>query len=103
MPKTPYQQDKEEERRKAVKPPMFPLAQVRKSHGWTQAQLAEKVHAITDEPFSPGSLSLIEKGHRGASASVLAALGQAFGMDPDAAEVDYTPSHSRRKIEGLTA
>lgn len=95
--------NKYEDQRDKVKPPMFSLAQVRKSHGWTQAQLAEKVHAITDEPFSPGSLSLIEKGHRGASANVLAAIGQAFGMDPGAAQVDYTPSHSRRKIEGLTA
>ncbi|MGZ4518927.1 MAG: helix-turn-helix domain-containing protein [Mycobacteriaceae bacterium] len=100
MPKVddPYSQQ-----RPKVTPPQIGLADLRKSHKLTQANVAEQVAAIIDGEFYSGSLSLIEKGHRGASAEVLRALEQVFGLAEGAVAVDYTPSHSRRKIEGLSA
>lgn len=80
-----------------VPPPVIGLADLRKSHKLTQANVAEQVSAIIDKPFYSGSLSLIEGGHRGASADVLAAFAQVFGLAPDALRVAYKPSHDRRK------
>jgi hypothetical protein len=94
---------KPKDQRPQVSPPSVGLADLRKSHRLTQASVAEQVAAITDEPFYSGSLSLIEGGHRGASASVLRALEQVFGLSEGAMRVDYEPSHSRRKVEDPAA
>lgn len=86
-----------DKQRPKVEPPRIGLADLRKSHRLTQASVAEQVAAIIDETFNSGSLSLIEGGHRGASADVLSALEQVYGLAPGAMRVDYEPSHSRRK------
>lgn len=83
--------------RAKVEPPSIKLSDLRKSHRMTQAQVAEQVAAITDQPFYSGSLSLIEGGHRGASADILRALEQVYGLAAGAIGTDYQPSHSRRK------
>lgn len=90
---------KYETQRPKVSPPMIGLADLRKSHRLTQAQVAEQVAAITDKPFNSGSLSLVEGGHRGASAEVLGALEQVYGLGAGSLVVDYKPSHDRRKVE----
>lgn len=92
--KDPYKDQREQ-----VTPPHVGLAALRKSHGLTQTQVAEKVSAKLDKPFYSGSLSLIEGGHRGASDEVLRALEQVFGLGLGDVTVNYTPSHSRRKSE----
>lgn len=84
-------------KRPKVQPPKLGIAALRKSHRMTQAQVAEQVAAIIDNDFYSGSLSLIEGGHRGASAEVLAALEQVFGLAAGDLRVDYTPSHDRRR------
>ena len=86
-----------DQQRPKVQPPHIGLADLRKSHRLTQTAVAEQVAAITDKPFYSGSLSLIEGGHRGASADVLAALEQIFGLAAGALVVGYEPSHDRRK------
>lgn len=88
---------KYDKQREKVTPPRIGIADLRKSHRMTQAAVAEQVAAIIDKPFNSGSLSLVEGGHRGASADVLAALEQVFGLGPGALVVDYAPSHDRRK------
>lgn len=97
MPKQTYPKSRE------VSPPSIGLADLRKSHRMTQAQVAEQVASIIDKPYSPGSLSLVEGGYRGASAEVLAALEQVFGLGPGSLRVDYKPSHDRRKQEAPAA
>lgn len=92
MPKTEY-----DDQRPKVAPPQVGLADLRKSHRLTQAQVAEQVAAIIDKDFYSGSLSLIEGGHRGASAEILAALEQVFGLAAGSMLVTYAPSHDRRK------
>lgn len=82
-----------------VSPPSIGLADLRKSHRMTQAQVADQVAAIIDKPYSSGTLSLVEGGYRGASAEVLAALEQVFGLGPGSLVVDYKPSHDRRKTK----
>lgn len=84
-----------------VTPPRIGLADLRKSHRLTQSQVAEQVAAIIDKPYIAGSLSLLEGGHRGASADVLAALEQVFGLGPGSLQVDYTPSHDRRSLKAV--
>lgn len=87
---------KYEQQRDKVTPPQIGLKDLRNSHRLTQADVADKVAAIIDKPFYSGSLSLIEGGHRGASAEVLRALEQVFGLAAGAITVDYEPSHDRR-------
>lgn len=87
----------ERNQRPKVQPPTLTIATLRKSHRMTQAQVAEQVAAIIDNDFYSGSLSLIEGGHRGASADVLAALEQVFGLAAGDLQVNYTPSHDRRR------
>lgn len=86
-----------DKQREAVTPPRIGLADLRKSHRLTQAAVADQLASIIDKPFSAGSLSLIEGGHRGASAEVLAALEQVFGLSAGSLIVNYAPSHDRRK------
>lgn len=92
MPKSEY-----DDQRPKVAPPQVGLADLRKSHRMTQTAVAEQVAAIIDKTFNSGSLSLIEGGHRGASAEVLAALEQVFGIGAGSLVVTYEPSHDRRK------
>lgn len=88
---------KPKDQRPKVRPPMIGLAALRKSHKLSQAEIADQVAAIIDQPFYSGSLSLIEGGHRGASEPVLRALEQVFGLETGTMSVDYNPSHSRRR------
>lgn len=92
-----------DKQRPKVTPPHLGLAALRKSHRLTQAQVAEQVAAIIDKEFRGTSLSLIEGGHRGASAEVLRALEQVFGLADGDLSVTYEPSHDRRKREGRAA
>lgn len=85
-----------DKQREKVTPPQIGLKDLRNSHRLTQADVASQVAAIIDKPFYSGSLSLIEGGHRGASAEVLRALEQIFGLATDAMTVAYEPSHDRR-------
>lgn len=96
MPKTKY-----DEQRPKVLPPQVGLAALRKSHRMTQGQVAAEVAAIIDKPFYSGSLSLIEGGHRGASAEVLRALERVFHLDEGDLAVPYEPTHDRRKRTDL--
>lgn len=91
--------DRYSKQRRKVTPPHFGLADMRKSHRLTQEAVAEQIKVLTGEPFYSGSLSLIEKGHRGASEPVLRALEQIFGLAPGSATTDYEPSHARRKSD----
>lgn len=95
--------DKYKNQRRKVQAPHVGLADLRKSHGLSQVQVAERIAVITEEPFYSGSLSLIEGGHRGASVPVLRALEQIFSLAPGAMVTDYEPSHSRRKVEDPAA
>lgn len=96
-------QSKYDKQRDKVTPPRIGLAELRKSHRLTQAAVAEQVAAIIDKPFNAGSLSLVEGGHRGASADVLAALEQVFGLGPGSMVVGYTPSHDRRSLKAVNS
>lgn len=88
--------DRYTEQRPRVAAPRIGLADLRKSHKLTQGAVADRIAAIIDKPFYSGSLSLIENGQRGASAEVLAALEQVFGLAPGSMAVEYEPSHDRR-------
>lgn len=98
MPNTKYGQQ-----RQPVPPPQIGLADLRKSHRMTQAEVAAQVASIIDKDFRGTSLSLIEGGHRGASHEVLRALEQVFGLAESAMTVPYVPSHDRRKREETVA
>lgn len=89
--------DRYEKQRSKVAPPTIGLAALRKSHGLTQEAVASRVAAILDEPFKGTSLSLIEGGHRGASAPMLRALERVFGLDAGDLAVNYEPTYPRRK------
>lgn len=94
MPSSEY-----DNQRPKVSPPQIGLADLRKSHRLTQAEVAGQVAAIIDKKFLGTSLSLIEGGHRGASDEILRALEQVFGLGAGSITVAYEPSHPRRKQE----
>lgn len=95
--------NKSKKQRPRVNPPHLGLADLRKSHGLSQAQVAERIAVITDEPYYAGTVSLIEGGYRGTSEPVLRALEQIFGLREGSLRVDYAPTHSRRKVEDSAA
>lgn len=88
---------KYDSQREKVAPPRLGIAALRKSHRLTQEAVADSIASVIDKPFSGGSLSLIELGHRGASAEVLRALEQVFGLASGDLSVEYKPGHDRRK------
>lgn len=98
MPKIEYADPDKSVRRK-VTPPHVPIAGVRRLLGLKQAEVCHKVEAILGKSFTVGALSAIEKGHRGASAEVLAAITTALGLHAGDLVTDYTPSHTRRGDE----
>jgi transcriptional regulator with XRE-family HTH domain len=82
------QYDKQRERRT---PPHISLGDLRAVSGKTLDQVCEAVAEVTGKPFTRGSLSAIENGHRGASLTILGALEIAYGLRPGALVTDYQP------------
>lgn len=78
-------------------PPFVDLGGIRRLVGLKQPEVCAKVEAIIGKTFTVGALSAIEKGHRGASPEVLAAIQTALGIHPGDLQTAWEPSHSRRK------
>lgn len=53
------------------------LESMRRSKGWTQAELAHRIH------ISPSAIGMYEQGRREPSVSILAALANEFGVTID--------------------
>lgn len=77
--------------RNRVTPPHVSLRALRKACGLTLDQVCERVSEITGKPVTRGALSAIEGGLRGASDGMLRALAQAYDLDLDEIDVQYTP------------
>lgn len=90
MPKIDYSNQ-----RPKVTPPHVGLVALRNALGRKQVDVCREVAEILGRPFTPGALSAIENGHRGASAETLAAIEIALGLRAGDLVTDYEPSHSR--------
>lgn len=93
------QTDNGTQRRPKCKPPVvvLGLANIRKAMGLKQTDVCAAVAEITGESFTPGALSAIETGTRGASPQTLTAIEAALSLPVGALHVSYDPSHNRRK------
>lgn len=87
-----------EKQRAKVTPPHVSFNALRVRLGLKQEDVRRKVEVILGKSFTPGAMSAIEKGHRGASAEVLAALETALGLRPGDLVTNYEPGHVRRKL-----
>lgn len=85
-----------DKQRPKVTPPHISLVAVRNALGHKQVDVCRAVSEILGKSFTPGALSAIENGHRGASPETLAALEIALGLRTGDLVVNYQPSHSRR-------
>ena len=95
-PKIEYA-DPDAGKRKTVTPPHASLGALRNALGLKQSDVLTQMAEILGRPFTAGALSAIERGHRGASPEVLAALETSLGLRPGDLITDYEPSHSRLK------
>lgn len=94
MPNIEYAQQ-----RPKVTPPHISLVALRNAVGLKQVDVCREVANLLGKSFTPGALSAIENGHRGASAETLAALEVALGLRDGDLVVDYQPGHTRAKRE----
>ena len=62
----------------------LPLATIRKLQGLTLDDVAERINATREfaRPVLRGTICAIERGHRGSSPRMLAAIARALGIDP---------------------
>ena len=77
------------------KPPTVDLPSLRAAAGLTIDDICTRVKEISGRSITRGAVSAIELGHRGASVDTLAALAQAYGIEPGVIAVSYTPRKSR--------
>ena len=94
---------KYDQQRPKVDPPHVPLVAVRNALGLTQTKVCDEVSRLLGKSFTKGALSAIENGHRGASRETLEALEVALGLRDGDIVTTYTPSHSRRRADGVAA
>jgi len=91
-----------DKQRKRVTPPHVSLEALRNALGLRQTDVLARMGDILGRDITPGALSAIERGHRGASPEVLAALEIALGLRDGDLVTDFEPSHSRLpKVAGL--
>ncbi|HEY8355379.1 MAG TPA: helix-turn-helix domain-containing protein [Methylophilaceae bacterium] len=62
----------------------LPLATIRKLQGLTLDDVAERINSTREfaRPVLRGTICAIERGHRGSSPRMLAAIARALGIDP---------------------
>ncbi len=69
----------------------MPLRVLRMALQLRLEDVANRVEEITGDRPTKGALSAIETGTRGVSAELLAALEQAYGLDPGSITTTYEP------------
>lgn len=72
-------------------PPHISLGDLRAISGKTLDQVCAEASEIRNKPVTKGHLSGVERGHRGASPDLLAALEVVYGLRPGALVTDYEP------------
>lgn len=82
---------KYERQRQPHTPPHVSLASLRNACGLTIDDVRNRVAEESGEAPSRGTISAIENGHRGVSASMLISLARAYGLPDDAIVTDYEP------------
>lgn len=80
------------------------LRDLRRATGKKQSEVCAFVTRYLDYPegkeFTEGTLSLIERGERGASIKVRSAIAAAYGLEPEAIVSEYAPQ-DRQSAGGL--
>lgn len=94
----PANRDRYHQQREAHTPPHVSLAHLRAVARLTLDDVRERIAEETGQaPPTRGTLSAIERGHRGCSPAMLTALARAYGLPDDAIAVDYQPK-TRRQV-----
>lgn len=72
-------------------PPHVSVGVVRRVSGLKLDEVCDQIEVITGDRPTKGALSAIENGHRGASAELLSALEQVYGLQPGDITTNYAP------------
>jgi transcriptional regulator with XRE-family HTH domain len=83
--------------RAKVTPPHIALGDLRAAVGLTIDQLIARIEKVSDQHPTRGAISAIENGHRGASADLLDAIADAYGIRPSALSTTYRPRGTAEK------
>lgn len=79
-------------------PPHVPVHILRKALGLSLEAATKRIGEVSGkEAPSKGSLSAVETGMRGASAELIAAMEEAYGLDPGTITTDYLPRATAKK------
>ena len=76
---------------------MVPLGAARRAARMTLQDVCDHINADATfpKPVERGTVSAIERGHRGASDAMLAAIASALGLAIADVDTDYEPRRSR--------
>jgi transcriptional regulator with XRE-family HTH domain len=79
---------------------MVSLAVARKAAHRTLQDVCDHINAefTFEKPVERGTISGIEKGHRGASVQMLTAIASALGIAADDIDTQYEPRQSRQVV-----
>ncbi|MDV8066421.1 helix-turn-helix transcriptional regulator [Rhodococcus sp. IEGM 1366] len=91
MKTKPTERRRYENQRGLKPPPYVSIKSLRKVSGLTLDQLAMRIEQITGDLPTRGALSAVENGHRGASAELLQAIEQAYGLEAGSIDTQYRP------------
>jgi hypothetical protein len=80
-------------------PPHVPIKALRLVACISQDELADRIFEITGKRPTKGSLSAIESGLRGPSVELIAALEEAYGLNPGTISTTYRPRAAQRDSE----
>ncbi|WP_411815537.1 helix-turn-helix domain-containing protein [Gordonia sp. SND2] len=69
---------------------------LRLAAGLTIADVLSRIEEKTGQTYTKGAISAVENGKRGASAELLTALEEVYGLPARSITTDYTPSPARR-------
>jgi transcriptional regulator with XRE-family HTH domain len=81
--------------RPKVDPPVVPLPALRKSHGLTLGDVLTRIEENRGRRYTPGALSAVENGHRGASQQFLEDIAEVYGLEPHDLWTGYAPRNQR--------
>lgn len=84
--------------RPAKNPPHVSLTALRSAVGLSIEEVCGRIEEETGDRPSRGTVSAIENGRRGASATMLVSLARAYGLPDDAITTDYEPRSTTESV-----
>lgn len=79
------------------------IAELRRAHGWSQAQLARSLETVLHRTMDPTAITRMEKGQRPFLVHELVELARLFGIEPADLLTSLSPIDTARRTAGTHA